>query len=119
VTISNDLVSGSPWKVEWAQQVTNVTAGASSTITFSGTGSLTCTVSTTFVTQPSSPTLPVQWSAATFLPNAAGTFVSGNVLSATTTVHPVRITVAGGVSGVLTCQIDPDDSPGSTWTGKH
>src|SRR5262245_6849110 len=53
VTISSDLVSNSPWKVTWAQQVTNVTAGTTSTITFSGTGSLTCTVSTTFVTDTS------------------------------------------------------------------
>jgi hypothetical protein len=123
VTTSSELIG--TWKVTSTQAVTNVSVESTShqsRITFSGPtgGPLSCSVSVTpnnFVTNAGSNILPVQWEAASFSQPTTGAGFTGTVDSANGTKHhPVLITFA---NGILTCEIDPDDSPGSLWTGTH
>lgn len=114
------------WKVTSAKEVTNVKVATTSTIRFDApTGGDTATCSfppgSTFVNDPESTTMPVRWEEPTttaYSFNSATGLVTAGVPSAGTsgTDHPVVINV---VNGILTCVVDPDNSPGGIWHGTH
>ena len=123
MTTINVLRDGSPWKVTWAQEITNVSvdgSGNDSKISFfkktGTTNKMTCEVTDDFVIDEASSSYPVDWEGTEF--TLIGGVLHGTVPSASSTGHPVEInTNAAGT--ILTCLIDPDDSPPSQWTGQH
>jgi hypothetical protein len=123
VTTINDLLY--TWTVITTQEEANVSADTElndAVITFyrpdptNYPNRFRCTVGGDFVTIKTSTTLPVRWTASIF--NLASAGLSGTVYPYNNSPpgHPVLINVA---SGTLTCLIDPDDAPGSQWTGTH
>ena len=117
MTTINDLVG--TWKVTSAQQLANVSVEQSSSnpsrIKFHLNGSCEL-IGSIFVTNPNSQILPVRWAASSFSQGALGVHGIVDSAGSSPTSHDVLINVA---NGILTCEIDPDDSPGSQWTGTH